>query len=158
MHGGMSEGMQMVPGFNDPIWKVLLAPPLCGSRVPPSVASRPCLAAPVSMKPEVVSSEAVRRALYSAALDFVSSSAGVHRQCNQPRLVLPRRHPNLHQHRLQPRQAPTYGDLVAQRQQPIIPDIPHFQRHAAPVTSFVTSSIGDLQDGMHWRNSFIHSF
>jgi len=156
----MSEGMQMVPGFNDPIWKALLTPP---SRVPPSFAGRPCLGAPVPMKREAVSSseEAVRRALYSAALDLVST-AGLHRQCGQPCPVPPQRYQQPHHHSAQQQMAAqqqqqqqqqqkarvTYSELMARRQQLTVPDNPHCLRHSAPVGSFVTSPlVSDLHDG-----------
>ena len=148
MHGDMSEGMQMVPGFNDPVWKLLLTPPLpqsCGARVPPSVAGRRCLGPPGSIKPEaeVVSSEAVRRALYSAALDFMSS-AGARRQSSlgQPRPVLPQRYQQLHQPHQTIDQHPTLS--YHQHQQPAVTDRRHYGRHTDHVTSFVTSSLGDL--------------
>ena len=89
----MLEKMQMVPGLNDAVWQALIPSPqlpFCGSRVPSSDAIRPCLAAVTSMKQEVMSSEVVRRALYSAALDLMSSGAHV-----QPRLIVPQHHQHL---------------------------------------------------------------
>jgi len=146
----------MVPGFSDPIWKMLLTPPLltsCGSRVPPAVASRPCLAPPPPIKQDAVSSEAVRKAIYSAALDFMSS--GVRHQCSQPRLVLPQRHQHLlhhrHQQTIQQQRVLTYSELTHQHQQSTGHDNTHYQRHTVPVTSFITSPGSELQSGMFWR-------
>jgi len=94
--GGMLEKMQMVPGLNDTVWQALLPSPqlpFYGSRVPSSDAIRPCLAAVTSMKQEVMSCEVVRRALYSAALDLMSSGAHV-----QPRLIVPAQPQHLRHH------------------------------------------------------------
>ena len=105
--GGMLEKMQMVPGLNDTVWQAL---PFYGSRVPSSDAIRPCLAAVTSMKQEVMSCEVVRRALYSAALDLMSSGAHV-----QPRLIVPAHPHHLrhhHHHQQQQQQQQVQGGAV----------------------------------------------
>jgi len=156
MHSGMLEGMQMVPTFNDAVWKALLPPaqiPFYGSRVPPSVASRPCLASSSSTKPEVVTSEVVRRALYSAALDFMSSGRRLQR--DQPRLQgFPQhqqhlRHHHHHRHQLQ-QQGQTYGELIQHHHAPLqsTSDNRHYLQH--PATSLMTSPLSDLQDGVYF--------
>jgi len=152
MHSEMLEGMQMVPGFNDAVWKALLPPPpqlpFYGSRVPPSVASRPCLGASSTTKQEVVSSEVVRRALYSAALDFMSSGGRLQR--SQPRLVLPQHHQHLRHQQQHPQQAGrTYSELMHHAHLQSPSDNRRYFQHAGCVTSLITSPLGDLQDGMH---------
>ena len=141
----------MVPGFNDAVWKALLPSqqlPFFGSRISPSVAIRPCLTPTSSMKQEVVSTEVVRRALYSAALNFMSSEG--HLQCNQPRLILPQHHQYLghHHHQQQQQQGLMYGELVRHHEFTASSDNHHYHHHAGSVASLITSPLGDLHDGM----------
>ena len=156
----MLERMQMVPGFNDVVWKALLPSPrlpIYGSCVSPSVAIRPCLATPASsMKQEVVSSEVVRRALYSAALDFMSS--GGHLQCHQPRLVQPQHHHHHHHHQQQQQQQQQvllYGELAEHRPSAASFNYLHCQHHGS-VTSraLIASPGGDLHEGIGYVTSY----
>jgi len=151
MHDGMLEGMQVVPG-----WKALLPPPSLvpayESHVPGSVAVWPSIKQEVG----VVSSEAVRRALYSAALEFMTTSGGVHLHRGQPRPVLPQREQRLMQvhpdHRC-------YQTIQQQRQslrcgheslhlQSTVNNLHYRGGYTAPVTSLMTSPVGELPDGI----------
>jgi len=144
----MLEKMQMVPSLNDAVWQALLPSPqlpFYGSRAPSSDAVRPCLAAVTSMKQDVMSSDVVRRALYSAALDLMSSGGHL-----QPRFIVPQHHQHLRHHQYHHHQQQQLQQLQVQVQGSgavlFGEMIRRDQQHSAACP--VTSPLEQLHDGM----------
>jgi len=140
----MLDRIQLVPGFSDPAWKALLPAPVLPSyvaRVPSSAVDPPCFVAPSSIKEGPMSPEVVRRALYTAAMDFMSAQ--------HPRSGIPQ-HQNARPHYRHLQQKCLTNDELQQPQQ-AASDIPYFHLHTAPghMTSLMTSPHSRLQDGMY---------
>lgn len=142
----MIEEMQTIPGINDSIWKALLPSqqlPFYGSRVPAAMAMRPSLEpAASSMKHEDV----VRRALYSAALSFMS---GGRLQAAQSRLIFPADHQRQH---LQQSGLQLYGELIQHHQSSTTADNLQYQHQYSAAAAAVASSFDELHKGRLYMN------